>query len=178
MDGGNPRRQSGGNRGRLRIEVHAALVVFRRGRSAKIHGPTAAQYVGHEYQICGLVDHHGRWKMGRDNSPADILYQHFLVTSERRFWRCVLTGESPRPYGIEPPKPKVEAVRTVDMPTSIRGRNSRPSSARRGRRFSSTTGQGGAEGVDAGGREGGVGPRRPSKEIEIRSDQHRAVGAE
>ena len=46
---------------------------------------------------------------------ADVLYQHFLVTSERRFWRCVLTGESPRPYGIEPPKPKVEAVRIVDM---------------------------------------------------------------
>jgi predicted phage-related endonuclease len=49
---------------------------------------------------------------------ADVLYQHFLVTSERRFWRCVLTGESPRPYGIEPPKPKVEAVRTVDMADS------------------------------------------------------------
>ena len=46
---------------------------------------------------------------------ADVLYQHFLVTSERRFWRCVQTGEPPRPYGIEPPKPKVEAVRTVDM---------------------------------------------------------------
>ena len=35
--------------------------------------------------------------------PADALYQHFLVTAERRFWRCVQTGETPRPYGIEPP---------------------------------------------------------------------------
>src|SRR5208337_383533 len=34
--------------------------------------------------------------------PADALYQHFLVTAERRFWRCVQTGESPTPYGIEP----------------------------------------------------------------------------
>ena len=25
--------------------------------------------------------------------PADALYQHFLVTAERRFWRCVQTGE-------------------------------------------------------------------------------------
>jgi hypothetical protein len=34
--------------------------------------------------------------------PADALYQHFLVTAERRFWRCVQTGDTPRPYGIEP----------------------------------------------------------------------------
>jgi predicted phage-related endonuclease len=47
--------------------------------------------------------------------PADALYQHFLITSERRFWRCVQTGETPRPYGIEPPRPRVEAVRIVDM---------------------------------------------------------------
>ena len=47
--------------------------------------------------------------------PADALYQHFLITAERRFWRCVQTGETPRPYGIEPPRPRVEAVRLVDM---------------------------------------------------------------
>src|SRR5208283_4494455 len=36
-------------------------------------------------------------------------------SAERRFWRCVQTGETPRPYGIEPPRPRVEAVRIVDM---------------------------------------------------------------
>ena len=50
--------------------------------------------------------------------PADALYQHFLVTAERRFWRCVQTGETPRPYGVEPPRPRVEAVRIVDMSES------------------------------------------------------------
>jgi hypothetical protein len=50
--------------------------------------------------------------------PADALYQHFLITAERRFWRCVQTGEAPRPYGIEPPRPRVEAVRIVDMTES------------------------------------------------------------
>jgi hypothetical protein len=25
--------------------------------------------------------------------PADPLYQHFLFTAERRFWRCVETAE-------------------------------------------------------------------------------------
>jgi predicted phage-related endonuclease len=47
--------------------------------------------------------------------PADPLYQHFLVTAERRFWRCVQTGETPCPYGIESPRPRIEAVRIVNM---------------------------------------------------------------
>ena len=50
--------------------------------------------------------------------PADALYQHFLITAERRFWRCVQTGETPRPYGVEPPRPRVEAIRIVDMSES------------------------------------------------------------
>ena len=50
--------------------------------------------------------------------PADALYQHFLVTAERRFWRCVQTRETPRPYGVEPPRPRIEAVRVVDMSES------------------------------------------------------------
>jgi hypothetical protein len=49
---------------------------------------------------------------------ADPLYQHFLITAERSFWRCVETGETPRPYGIEPPQPLIEAVRIVDMSSS------------------------------------------------------------
>jgi len=50
--------------------------------------------------------------------PADALYQHFLVTAERRFWRCVQTGDTPRPYGVEPPRPRIDAVRIVDMSES------------------------------------------------------------
>ena len=49
---------------------------------------------------------------------ADALYQHFLLTCEKRFWRCVQTGEQPRPYGTEPPSPRIEAVRIVDMSES------------------------------------------------------------
>ena len=29
--------------------------------------------------------------------PTDALYQHFLLTAEKRFWRCVQTGEKPTP---------------------------------------------------------------------------------
>ena len=49
---------------------------------------------------------------------GDPLYQHLLLTAERKFWRCVQTGESPRLFGIEPPKPRLEAVRVVDMGSS------------------------------------------------------------
>jgi predicted phage-related endonuclease len=46
---------------------------------------------------------------------ADPLYQHLLLTAERKFWRCVQSGEPPRLFGIEPPRPRIEAVRSVDM---------------------------------------------------------------
>src|SRR5690242_9110562 len=46
---------------------------------------------------------------------ADPLYQHLLLTAERKFWRCVESGEPPRLFGVEPPRPRVEAIRTVDM---------------------------------------------------------------
>jgi hypothetical protein len=50
--------------------------------------------------------------------PADALYQHLLITAERRLWRCIETGEVPRPFGVEPPRPPVAAVRIVDMSES------------------------------------------------------------
>jgi len=49
---------------------------------------------------------------------ADPLYQHLLLTAEKKFWRCVESGEPPRLFGIEPPRPRIEAVRIVDMSTS------------------------------------------------------------
>ena len=56
--------------------------------------------------------------MGRDPTHADPLYQHLIVTAERKFWRCVESGEPPRLFGVEPPRPRVEAVRIVDMSAS------------------------------------------------------------
>ena len=50
--------------------------------------------------------------------PADPLYQHLLLTAEKKFWRRVETGEPPRLFGIEPPRPRLAAVRVVDMSTS------------------------------------------------------------
>jgi hypothetical protein len=49
---------------------------------------------------------------------ADPLYQHLLLTAERKFWRCVQTGEPPRLFNIETPRPRMEAIRVVDMASS------------------------------------------------------------
>jgi hypothetical protein len=50
--------------------------------------------------------------------PADPLYQHLLLTAEKKFWRCVETGDPPHLFGVETPRPKIEAVRIVDMTSS------------------------------------------------------------
>src|SRR5262249_62220133 len=46
------------------------------------------------------------------------LYQHVLWTDEKEFWRCVENGEPPGLFGVEPPRPRAEAVRIVDMAAS------------------------------------------------------------
>src|SRR5258708_22922652 len=50
--------------------------------------------------------------------PADPLYQHLLLTAEKKFWRCVETGEPPHLFGVETPRPRIDAVRIVDMTSS------------------------------------------------------------
>src|SRR6478736_1207507 len=42
---------------------------------------------------------------------ADSLYQHLLLTAEKKFWRCVQSGETPQPFNAEPPRARIEAVR-------------------------------------------------------------------
>jgi predicted phage-related endonuclease len=49
---------------------------------------------------------------------ADPLYQHLLLTAEKKFWRCVESGEPPRLFGVEAPRPRIAAVRVVDMSAS------------------------------------------------------------
>src|SRR6516162_8060438 len=49
---------------------------------------------------------------------GDPLYQYLLLTAEKKFWRCVQSGEAPRLFGIEPPRARLQAVRVVDMSLS------------------------------------------------------------
>jgi predicted phage-related endonuclease len=66
--------------------------------------------------VLSVITGGGKWV--EIATHADPLYQHLIVTAERKFWRCVESGEPPRLLGIEPPKPRIEAVRIVDMSDS------------------------------------------------------------
>lgn len=66
--------------------------------------------------VLSIITGGGKWV--EMTIPADSLYQHLLLTAEKKFWRCVETGELPHLFGVEPPRPKLEAVRTVDMSAS------------------------------------------------------------
>ena len=63
--------------------------------------------------VLSVITGGGKWV--EITAHADPLYQHLIITAERKFWRCVENGEPPRLFGIEPPKPRIEAVRVVDM---------------------------------------------------------------
>jgi len=66
--------------------------------------------------VLSIITGGGKWVEIKVH--ADPLYQHLIVTAERKFWRCVENGETPSLFGVAPPKPRIEAVRIVDMGSS------------------------------------------------------------
>ena len=66
--------------------------------------------------VLSIITGGGKWV--EITIPADSLYQHLLLTAEKKFWRCVENGEPPRPFGFEPPRARIEAARIVDMSAS------------------------------------------------------------
>ena len=66
--------------------------------------------------VLSIITGGGKWV--EISVPADCLYQHLLITAEKKFWRSVESGEAPRLFGAEPPRPRIEAVRIVDMSAS------------------------------------------------------------
>ena len=127
------------------------------------------------WAMLSIITGGGKWvNIGVNTDP---LYQHLLLTAEKKFWRCVMSGEEPRLFGVEPPRPRLEAVRIVDMSASnawaelaatflpdttglsgARGRQGRPEKAGSGRR------------------QGGRRSRAARQAIQIRSRQFRAPG--
>jgi hypothetical protein len=66
--------------------------------------------------VLSIITGGGKWV--EITAHADPLYQHLIITAERKFWRCVQSGERPHLFGIEPPKPRLEPIRIVDMSSS------------------------------------------------------------
>jgi hypothetical protein len=66
--------------------------------------------------VLSVITGGGKWV--EITVAADSLYQHLLLTAEKKFWRCVESGEPPRLFFAEPPRPRIEAIRVVDMSSS------------------------------------------------------------
>ena len=66
--------------------------------------------------VLSVITGGGKWV--EIKIQADPLYQHLILTAERKFWRCVESGEAPTLFGVEPPKPRLEAVRIINMSSS------------------------------------------------------------
>jgi hypothetical protein len=63
--------------------------------------------------VLSVITGGGKWV--EITTHADPLYQYLILTAERKFWRRVESGEPPRLFGVEPPKPRIQAFRIVDM---------------------------------------------------------------
>jgi predicted phage-related endonuclease len=66
--------------------------------------------------VLSIITGGGKWL--EIKISADPLYQHLLLTAEKKFWRCVESGGPPHLFGAEPPRARIEAVRIVDMSSS------------------------------------------------------------
>jgi predicted phage-related endonuclease len=66
--------------------------------------------------VLSIITGGGKWV--EITIPMDPLYLSVLVSAEKKFWRCVLSGESPHLINAEPPRPRIEAIRIVDMSSS------------------------------------------------------------
>ena len=122
--------------------------------------------------VLSIITGGGKWV--EITLSADPLYQHLLLTAEKKFWRCVETGEPPRLFGIEPPRPRHRggADRRHELVQRVgRVRQSvsqHPVSASGARKVEVR-----AQELDAGGRQGGDRPWHPGQALEIRRHQLR-----
>jgi putative phage-type endonuclease len=66
--------------------------------------------------VLSIITGGGKWV--EITIPMDPLYLSVLVSAEKKFWRCVQSGEIPHLINAEPPRPRIEANRIVDMSSS------------------------------------------------------------
>ena len=66
--------------------------------------------------VLSIITGGGKWV--EITIPMDPLYLTVLVSAEKKFWRCVQSGEVPHLINAEPPRPRIEAIHIVDMSSS------------------------------------------------------------
>jgi predicted phage-related endonuclease len=71
---------------------------------------------GTKKSVLSIITGGGNWI--QLSIEADPIYQTILIAAEKAFWRAVKTGEPPALFDCEAPKPRIEAIRVVDMNAS------------------------------------------------------------
>jgi predicted phage-related endonuclease len=66
--------------------------------------------------VLSIITGGGKWV--EITIPIDPLYLSVLVSAEKKFWHCVQSGETPHLVNAAPPRPRIEAIRIVDMSSS------------------------------------------------------------
>jgi predicted phage-related endonuclease len=66
--------------------------------------------------VLSIITGGGKWV--EITVPMDPLYLSILVQAEKKFWRCVQSGEVPHLINAEAPRPRIEAIRIVDVSAS------------------------------------------------------------
>src|SRR5258708_680340 len=66
--------------------------------------------------VLSIITGGGKWV--EITIPMDPLYLSVLVAAEKKFWRCVQSGETPHLINAESPRPRIPAIRIVDMSAS------------------------------------------------------------
>src|SRR5436853_4006729 len=66
--------------------------------------------------VLSIITGGGKWV--EITIPMDPLYLSVLVAAEKKFWRCIQSGEPPHLINAEPPRPRIEAIRIVNMSSS------------------------------------------------------------
>jgi hypothetical protein len=66
--------------------------------------------------VLSIITGGGKWV--EITIPMDPLYLSVLVSAEKKFWRCVQSGEAPHLINAAPLRPRIEAICVVDMSAS------------------------------------------------------------
>jgi predicted phage-related endonuclease len=66
--------------------------------------------------VLSIITGGGKWV--EITIPMDPLYLSVLVSAEKKFWRCVQSGELPHLINAASPRPRIEAIRIIDMSAS------------------------------------------------------------
>jgi predicted phage-related endonuclease len=111
--------------------------------------------------VLSIITGGGQWV--EIKIPADPLYQHLLLTAEKKFWHCVESGETPALFGVEPPN-RGGPDRRYELLQFLGGicRGVLPDSRGPSR---SRRGQSRIEEADAGGRQGSHRARHPRQTL-------------